>query len=416
MKKIPQQAAVLTIGDELLNGTVIDTTTAWIGEKLSALGIQTGEAVTVGDAEQVIGDAVTRLHTNYPVVIVCGGLGPTEDDLTARSAAKALRNQLVVNGTALQQIRDYFHKTRRKMPPANEKQALIPAKARVLQNHQGTAPGFVITDTHGSIYFLPGVPLEMRAMFSEQIQPELQNHFATSACRERVLHFFGMAEPEVEKQINRLTLPEDVSIAFGLDSPVVLVRLRCKTAGGQSRLDQAEEIISKALGAWIVGCDDQTLPQRLVERMARAGKTLSLAESCTGGLIAALITEVPGSSAVLERSGVTYANSAKQHWLQVSEQLLNDQGAVSAACASAMARGIRDAAHTDLAAAVTGIAGPGGGTEDKPVGTVYIAYADARGVQVQRSLFHGSRRKIRLQTAFTVLQGLLKRLEETRHV
>jgi len=340
------------------------------------------------------------------VVITTGGLGPTADDLTARSAARACRRRLVLNEEALQLIRQHFRRLNRQMHPGNEKQALLPHKCRVLENHRGTAPGFQLELNGAALYFLPGVPDEMEAMLRDKIVPELQALLPSRlALQEKVVKIFGLAEPQVEEHLHRCSLPPDIEVAFGVDFPLVLVKLR--GSGEQAELlDRAELQVRKILGDYVVGVESETLPGNVGRLLTDQGATLALAESCTGGMIAKLLTDIPGASAFLERGAVTYANSAKHDWLQVSPEILTRQGAVSRECAVAMAQGIRMVSGTDLGLAVTGIAGPDGGTVEKPVGTVYIALASAELTRVEEFRFGGSRERIRTLTSYTALDWL----------
>lgn len=407
--------AVLTIGDELLNGELADTNTATIASMLEEEGYRLGEAVTIGDDIDAIAGALQRLAGVYGLVLVTGGLGPTEDDRTARAAAKAFGRTLSLDQEALQQIRKRFAAWNRAMHPRNEKQAMLPAKSRVLANSRGTAPGFRITTNTGStLFFFPGVPTEMRPMLEEYVLPFLRETEAQPVPRAgRLLTVFGLAEPEVEARLAEETLPSAVTLAFAVEMPFVQVKFRAEGNNAARQVDRAELMARKALGDFIVGIGNQTLAETTVKLLTASKLTLALAESCTGGMIARQITDQPGASAILERGAVTYANSAKRDWLGVAEEILQGPGAVSAACAEAMARGIRAAANTDIGLAVTGIAGPAGGTADKPVGTVFLAMVSPRGPKVQRFHFPGDRHQVRLRTTCMALDWLRRLALET---
>jgi nicotinamide-nucleotide amidase len=225
-----------------------------------------------------------------------------------------------------------------------------------------------------------------------------------------VLKIFGISEPKIEEILTAASLPEGVRLAFGVDFPLVHAKFRASGQAAGALLDRAELEARKVLGDAVVACGRETLAENVVSLFVAAGRSLSLAESCTGGLIAKLLTDVPGASAFFERGAVTYANSAKQEWLGVPDSILRELGAVSEDCALAMARGMRDAAGTDLALAVTGIAGPGGGTEEKPVGTVYLALATPEGVTARRFRFSGTRESVRLMAAHAGLDWLRRHL------
>ncbi|TLM65341.1 MAG: CinA family nicotinamide mononucleotide deamidase-related protein [Deltaproteobacteria bacterium] len=400
--------AVLAIGDELLNGDQPDTNTADIARLLAGHGLALGEAACVRDREEEIAAALNRLAAAHRAVIVTGGLGPTADDRTARAAAKALGVPLALDPVALKQIRDRFQAWGRPMHPRDEKQALLPARAAVLANPEGVAPGFHLRHPKGAeLFFLPGVPAEMRAMLAAGVLPRLLAAAAPRpAAAVQRLTVFGLPEPEIEQRLVRAALPDGVELAYTVDFPVVRVRLSASGDGADLAVDRAELAARRALEEHLVALGDETLAGATARLLTAAGLTVALAESCTGGLIAKLLTDQPGASAFFERGAVTYANAAKTGWLKVPPPLLARSGAVSAECARAMARGIRRAAGTALGLAVTGIAGPDGGTPDKPVGTVFIALAGADGERVEGFLFRGGRDRIRLHSACTALDWL----------
>jgi len=399
--------ALLTIGDELLNGDLADTNTQTIARILTENGLTPREAGTIGDDEALIVTTLQRLAAAHKAVIVTGGLGPTEDDRTAKAAARAFGRPLSLNDQALQQIRNRFRTMRREMHPANEKQAMLPARSHVIPNPNGTAPGFSLQSDKAELFFLPGVPGEMQAMLEESVLPRLLECFPDrpDLCR-RSLTVFGLPEPEVEGRLGAALLPDTVAVAFNVDFPMVRIKLQARGDHSQRHIDRAELQIRKALGDHIVAIDEETLAGNTARFLRRAGLTLALAESCTGGLIAKLLTDQAGASAFLERSVVTYANSAKTACLQVPVQLLEQHGAVSAETALAMAKGVRITAGTDIGLAVTGIAGPDGGTPEKPVGTVLIAMSDATGERVAPYHFPGNREQVRQRTACTALDWL----------
>lgn len=399
--------AILTIGDELLNGDLADTNTAAIAGLLIRHSLPVHEAATVGDKETGIASALLRLTATHDAVVITGGLGPTEDDRTAKAAAAAFNRPLSLNDKALQQIRARFRIMKRDMPPANEKQAMLPGRSSVIANRNGTAPGFHLQHHQTDLYFLPGVPREMLAMLDEYIVPSLLCRFPDPPmlCQQTIT-VLGLPEPEIESRITKASLPEEVELAFNVDLPMVRVKLRARGKGAPKLVDRAEVVVRRALGEHIVGFGDETLAATTAKHLISAGLTLSLAESCTGGLIAKLLTDQAGASTFLDRSVVTYANSAKIDCLHLPEEILEQHGAVSEACAIAMARGVKTTSLTDIGLAVTGIAGPDGGTDDKPVGTVFLAMACPDGERVERFHFHGNREQVRMRTACTALDWL----------
>ncbi|OQY19277.1 MAG: hypothetical protein B6I36_04595 [Desulfobacteraceae bacterium 4572_35.1] len=400
------EIAVVTIGDELLNGDVIDTNTADIARQLACAGYSVGQAITLPDNPRQIASTLQYLNENKIIALVCGGLGPTRDDVTARAAAQAFHLTLALNDTALAQIEEYFSHAGRTLPAGNEKQALIPHKAKVMRNQCGTAPGFIINHDNCPTFFMPGVPHEMNDMLEREVMPTLQRFIRPNVCvSERVFKVFGLEESSIERRLATLNLPRQVQISFRLEFPLVLVKLKVR-ADDENALEQAEKIVREQFGIHVVAYDNETMAEVVSGELMAAETTLALAESCTGGLIAKMLTDIPGSSSYLERGVVSYANSAKHDLLGVSDELLMSKGAVSAECAEAMANGVRQRAKTELALAVTGIAGPGGGTPQKPCGTVFIALANTQGTQVRECHFSGDRQQVRIKTAYTALDWL----------
>ncbi|PLX96137.1 MAG: damage-inducible protein CinA [Desulfuromonas sp.] len=399
--------AVLTTGSELLNGDLTDTNTGTIGRTLNSHGYRVRYSLSVADSEEDICQALNYLAQRARAVIVTGGLGSTGDDLTARAAAKFVGRPLVINDEALRMIRDHFSRRNRPADMTTERQALLPQKAVPLPNPRGTAPGFWIQQQGCHLFFIPGVPHEMNAMLESAVIPGIIRALPAGLPEhQRQYSLFGLPEPKIEQRVPYNRLPEGIEVAFGLNYPLVQLKLRFRGDAAEQRLDQAEMLLFKALGDYIVAREGETHAGQVGKLLTGKGLTLSLAESCTGGLIARMLTSQSGASAFLERAAVTYADSAKLDWLNIAPELLQRQGAVSEACALAMVRGIREAADTDLALAVTGIAGPDGGTAEKPVGTVFLALAAEDAEQVQKYQFSGDRNQVQLMTAHMGLEWL----------
>ena len=400
--------AILAIGDELLNGDQVDTNTTAIARLLAENGYQIRESIAVGDSIDNIVAALQRLVQEYEIILVTGGLGPTEDDRTAQAAAKAFGRTLSLNDEALVQIRERFAAWGRPMHPRNEKQARLPARSHVLLNRRGTAPGFrLVVNNQATLFFFPGVPSEMLSMLAEHALPWLhKNDPDPTPFVRRRFTVYGLPEPEVETRLDKAELPAAVKVAFAVDLPFVHVKLQATGETADRLIDQAELKARQALGYAIVGFGDETLAAVTTRLLITCELSLALAESCTGGMIAQQITDQPGASAILERSAVTYANSAKQDWLGVSAEILEGVGAVSEECALAMAAGIKAAADSRIGLAVTGIAGPTGGTPEKPIGTVYIAMVTDTEQQVERFCFSGDRQQVRIRTTCTALDWL----------
>lgn len=404
----PYDIAILTTGDELLSGEISDSNTKTVAEILSAHGYRLRCSLSVPDQEKEIVAALEYLMGHVQFIIITGGLGSTGDDRTARAAARALGQPLVVNDDALDMIRQWFARRNYQMEPNNERQALLPQQAQPLPNALGTAPGFRLQHVRGcELFFLPGVPAEMQAMFKNSVLPILQQKMPNvSPQQQRTFKLFGLSEPKVDRMIPYQQLPAGIDVAFALDYPLVVLKLKATGNDAEYCLDQAEALLLKELGDHLIARNGETPEGNVGKLLINAGLTLSLAESCTGGLLTTMLTSQPGASAFLERAGITYADSAKKDWLNVPTLLLQQHGAVSENCARAMASGLRQNTGTDLSLAITGIAGPDGGTEEKPVGTVYIALASAGGVHAKKYSFSGDRNQIQRMSAIMALEWL----------
>ncbi|MEZ4484605.1 MAG: competence/damage-inducible protein A [Syntrophotaleaceae bacterium] len=404
--------AVLATGDELINGEMADTNTSRIATIIGAQGYTVRESRVVGDVEEEIEQALRDLAARREVVIVTGGLGPTEDDLTARIAARAFDRRLVLNDEALARIRAFFADRRMEMNPRNEKQALLPLKSVILGNRLGTAPGFTLRQQNCDLYFLPGVPKEMVDMLEQQVLPRLQQRSGgASPLQERMLKVFGLSEPRVEELFATQTLPKGVALAFGVDFPFVHVKLRASGEMAEALLDRAELQTRQLLEPYVFGNSQETLAGNVGRMLTDAGLTIALAESCTGGMVSQMLTELPGASAFFEAGAITYSNAAKHQWLQVSPEVLQNPGAVSEDCALAMAQGVRSAAGSDLGLAITGIAGPDGGSPQKPVGTVFLALCDGQTEQVKGYRFSGERERVRRMASCMALEWVRRYLD-----
>lgn len=409
--------ASLSIGDELMLGEVVDTNAGVIAARLYAIGLKVHQHLAVGDREIDIMEALEVLTEKCDAVIVTGGLGPTVDDVTARAVAKVSGRRLILNEEALAHLNLFFEKYQMVKHSANDKQALLPARSTLIPNPLGTACGFALTHKGRSLFFLPGVPAEMTRMLDESIIPYLEERTKPRpVVMTRVLKVFGLSEAEVGAIIDGMTTSfPGIATAYCVNYPEILVKFRGE--GDKAVYDDLAEIVTLAgrkLQGYVFAEDNETMDSVVASLFRATGATLSLAESCTGGMIAARITELPGSSAFFLEGTVAYSNAAKMQTLHVTNSLLEEHGAVSSEAAMAMARGVRSNSGSDIALAVTGIAGPEGGTPEKPVGTVFIALADKFGCWSKRYLFHGDRASIRLVTAFTALDWLRRHLISMR--
>ena len=409
------KVATLSIGDELLTGEVVDTNASRIAREFYAVGLEVRRHLTVGDREEAIASALLELAAQHQAVIVSGGLGPTDDDLTARAAARAAGTRLMVHEDALAHLRQFAARIGETLHPLNDRQALLPAKATILPNPHGTACGFTIPLEGARLFFMPGVPKEMAPMLVHEVLPRLvAGREDAGAVATRTLRIFGLPEAEVEARLQGVLDPEaGVALAYGVEFPDVLMKLRgsgsMPTAVAEA-LDAAEASVTAALREYLVSPDGATAETVVGDLLRSRGLTLAVAESCTGGMIAKLLTDRPGSSAYFREGLVTYADAAKTRLLGVPETTLAEHGAVSAATARAMATGLLQRAGTDLTLATTGIAGPDGGTAAKPVGTVFIALATRGATWVKQYTFNGDRDEVRRLTAATALDWVRRYL------
>jgi nicotinamide-nucleotide amidase len=388
---------LINTGQELLLGRILNTHQQWICRQLADLGYEVNRQMCVPDEGADIQAAVRESLGRSDLVLTTGGLGPTSDDLTRELIARLLGRELALNPAVLAGIEHYFMRRHGVMAASAKVQAMVPAGARVLPNANGTAPGLAIEVKPNPfrpgggpswVVLLPGPPRELRPMFLNSVVPLLLTEFpATAKFFSRTLKTTGLGESLVEE---RIATPLQPLIARGLNvgycARIGEVEVRLAARGGQAEklVEEAESIVRGLLRSLIFAVDDGTLEQTVVSMLTEQNKTVALAESCTGGFIAHRLTNVPGASAVLKCGMVTYSNEAKCDLLGVSASALAEQGAVSETVARQMAEGARNRCKTDYAVAVTGIAGPGGGTEAKPVGTVFIALADDKGTVAKR--------------------------------
>jgi len=417
-------AAVLSIGTELTRGELVNSNAAWLAEQLTALGFTVLEHATVDDHIGRIVESVHRLAGVAKVVVCTGGLGPTTDDLTTEAAAQAAGVELVRDEPSLDAIRRRFMQFQRDMPPSNAKQADFPASAEILPNAEGTAPGFSLSlSASGSaasgaesasarFFFMPGVPAEMRRMFQDRVVPRIAE-LAARDTHQIHIRTFGMTESQVGEKLGGLEEAEpQVTIGYRAHFPEIEVKVfaRGSSAGeAETTARRVTELVYERLGDVVYGGRDDTFPLAVGRALRDAGLTLSIAESCTGGMIGAMVTSVPGSSDYLLLDAVTYSNAAKESVLGVKPETLRAYGAVSLEVATQMAEGALHVGGSDLAVSVTGIAGPGGATPDKPVGTVCFAVArkDQPTLTLERRL-PGDRDRVRTLASYIALRLVLR--------
>jgi nicotinamide-nucleotide amidase len=408
--------STLSIGDELICGQLTDTNAGTIASTLLAEGLRIQRHLTVGDNEPDIIGALNDLGRVSDAIIVTGGLGPTADDLTSRAAARATGRRLVIHEEARAHVREMSGKLENLIVcPLSDKQAMIPSKSALIPNPNGTACGFHLMNNGCFMFFMPGVPSEMIVMLRDTVIPFLLERIPRKrVIRSVSLNLFGPCEAEVDELLLGVAKPEQgLTLGICVTFPWMKVTLRGEGDNDDAATDlllPAVRAVRERLKEYCFSSGDTSMDDAVAELFRDRCLTLSLAESCSGGLIAKRITDISGSSRYFCEGVVTYSNAAKMRLLGVSSELLNSCGAVSAECASAMAKGVRFASGSDLGLAVTGIAGPDGGSEEKPVGTVFISLAAADGCWTKRFQFNGSRDEVRVLTAWTALDWLRRYL------
>jgi nicotinamide-nucleotide amidase len=412
------RAAIVTVGEELLSGETVDTNAAWLGRELTAMGIPARVHYTVGDVDADIRRAVEAASREADVVLIGGGLGPTRDDLTREAVAGQLglpleEDQALVAGLEAR-FRSFGHD---RLPAPNRQQALVPRGARVLANRRGTAPGLALDAGDTLVVLLPGVPLELRGLFEDHVRGLIRHRFEgrLEPVRHRVLHTTGVSESRLAELVEEV-LPPDADgsrVAFLPDALGVDLRLTVSGLAEEAvddALDRLEALLAPVIEPWRYDSDSGDLAEAVADSLRRRGATVAIAESCTGGLLAYRLTRVPGVSEVLLGGVVAYANQVKRDVLGVTLEDLEQYGAVSEAVAKAMASGAARVLGADVGIGITGIAGPGGGSEEKPVGTVWTAVSYGSDVEAWRRLFLGDREGIQARAAQDALRLLHRTL------
>lgn len=376
------RASLLAIGDEIVGGMTLDTNSAFLADQVRSVGVEPVGGASVLDEEEHIVRALERALADAEVVITTGGLGPTADDLTTACVARVAGRALRTDEESLRRIEERFRSRGMEMPANNRRQALIPEGSMVVPNPTGTAPGYICPVERGGrtrhVISLPGVPREMRRMVQDTVVPWLEAQNPGLRFASRVFSTFGLAESKLDELLVGVVDPSEARLAFRAAFPRVQARLTVSGAPGEdleARLDRLEARVLERLGRHVYATGDEGMEQTVGRLFQQSGRTLAVAESCTGGLIGHRVTDVPGSSAYFLLGVVAYSNEAKQRLLGVRPETLAEHGAVSTRVAEEMAEGIRRAAGAELGVATTGIAGPGGGSEEKPVGTVCVGLA-----------------------------------------
>lgn len=409
------RAEIITIGDEILIGQIIDTNSSWLGQELGKLGIQVVHRTSVSDQRDAILQALHDARNRAEIIMMTGGLGPTKDDITKHTLASYFGAELVINNEVLEWVTNIFRSRKLPMVESNKGQAMVPSNCEVLFNRSGTAPGMWFKDGKHIFISMPGVPFEMKVIFEEQCVPRLKATFNLPIILHRTILTCNIGESFLAEKIASLedSLPSHIKLAY-LPS-VGMVRLRFSGTHQHEMIlrEEMNVIVQKLyalVGTYIYGEENDTLEKNVGLLLKSVGQTIATAESCTGGYIAHLITSVPGSSAYYQGSIISYANEVKIRELGVKPETLKMHGAVSEACVIEMAEGVKQKLGTDYAIATSGIAGPDGGTAEKPVGTVWIAISGPAGTHARCFQMGDHRERTIQRTAIQALDMLRKTL------
>jgi len=412
-----ETAAILSTGDELTTGRTLDTNANFIADKLVGVGFDVVAILVVGDFPERIAWAWREAMRQAQVVISTGGLGPTADDLTTDTVGRVVGRRLVLDAEVAARIRRMFEAMGRVMPENNLKQALFPEGAVIIPNALGTAPGFRLTVSteqgERHLIVLPGVPREMKPMLEERVLPWLEQiRGSDQVYLSHVFQTFGISESALDELVAGVVAPEEGRIAFRAAFPQISVRLTVhgKPESAPQRLHELAARVRARLGSYVYGEGDTTMEAVVGEMLAQRGLTVGLAESCTGGLVSHRLTNVPGSSAYVRGAIVAYSDAVKEQRLGVKAATLQAHGAVSVQTAAEMARGARQALGCDLGLAVTGIAGPTGGTAEKPVGTVCFGLATGEALYTRRYQLWGTREWVKLLASQVALDWVRRYL------
>jgi nicotinamide-nucleotide amidase len=393
------KAEIIAVGSELLTPDRLDTNSLFLTEELNKLGIEVLRKTIVGDQRELLAEAFRDALNRVPVVISSGGLGPTEDDLTRETVAELLGRRLQRNEDVVRAIEARFRSFKRDMPAVNLRQAMVPEGAEVLENPRGTAPGLWIEDKGRMVALLPGPPRELRPLFLEQVMPRLRRRVSGERMFHRELRVTGLGESHVEERIRAIyTRYKNVNTTILASPGEIQIHLRMWTddaTQAENTLDEIVQSFELALGDRIFAHKGVPLEEVVAELLSTNRSTIATAESCTGGLLAERLTSIPGSSNYFLGGVVSYSNERKTAWTEVPAEMIAAKGAVSAEVAVALAEGIRRSVGSTFGVGITGIAGPGGGSEEKPVGTVYIALAAPGGTKERLVHVPGDREAVR---------------------
>lgn len=409
-----RRASIVSIGNEILTGQTVDTNAAYLCERLFSIGIPVVSSYTVGDEIERIVRALRSATDDAGIVLVTGGLGPTDDDLTRQGFARFLGSELQLQDELLQKIKSFFGRRNLRMSEKNKVQAYLPAGTEALVNELGTAPGIMAEMGEKSIFAMPGVPSEMKSMFEESVLPKLKRLAAGQVIVVQKLKCFGAGESNITEMLGTvMARNRNPLINCTASSSIITLHIVATAedkAEAQKMVEKEEKMLRERLGDLVYGIGEQTLAEVVGRKLSHEKKTIATAESCTGGILAKLLTDIPGASEYFAQGWVTYSNAAKISELGVQAELIEKYGAVSEQAACAMACGARKKAGTDFAIGITGIAGPTSATEHKPVGLVYICVESDSASETRRFVFPQNRDSIRLRAAKTALNMIRLKL------
>ena len=410
-------AELVTTGSELLLGQIVNTNAAYMARELNKIGVDVCFQTTVGDNRERMKEVLSHALSRADLVITSGGLGPTRGDITKEVSAEVMGRNMALNEECAARLKSYFARIGREMTENNLRQAMIPEGAHVFINHAGTAPGVAMEANGKLLANLPGPPSEMKDMLHRSLLPYLAEKYGVSAVTiARVLHTFGIGESMLETKLDDLILAQkNPTLALLVRPTGVIVRITAKAENEEAArrlIAPLEKEIRLRLGDFVYGADDETMEEAVGRELKSRRLFVATAESCTGGLVASRLTDVAGSSEYVKGGVVSYTNEVKTDVLAVDRDMLAREGAVSEAVARAMAEGVRRKLGADFGVSTTGLAGPGGGTEETPVGTVFIAVAGSEGTTAQKCFFTGRREQVKFrasQAALAALRAYIKK-------
>lgn len=403
------RAEIITVGTEILLGDIVNTNSQFLAKELANLGVEVYYQGTVGDNEDRLLESLEESLNRSDMVITTGGLGPTKDDLTKETAAKLFNQELVFHEESWCEIEAYFNKLGKVPTENNKKQAYFPKEAIVLKNNNGTAPGAILKKDNKTVIVLPGPPREMKPMFEESVKPYLQ-YLTDDILVSKTLRFYGIGESSLENAIiDIINEQSNPTVAPYAKDTEVTLRITAKAISEEVAMDLINPVIDKIedrVGQYIYSQGESTLEDTVAEMLVNKNLTISVAESCTGGMVSSNLINYPGISSVFMEGCITYSNEAKMKSLGVKKETLDKFGAVSEETAREMAEGIARRYNTNIGISTTGIAGPEGGTKEKPVGLVYFGIYINGKVKAKRYIFNGSRQQVRLRATKTILNDL----------